>query len=245
MISTSSLSVPLKDRARAARLLVFGLLALAPRPASAFWLLNFGTAAPLPQGGVAFIGGTGGQLTEVGTPVQSSYTPFLAHAGIRVGLASFLDAGFRLCTVPLPFNVGGGPVLGGEIDLKLRLTPARFKWQASVLAGVGYAYLLLQDQSKSAWSPGAEVTVSRDLSGRVTLTLNARYAYTGIPTGLGGMDSNLVHSFGGSVGLRIGLTQNIAILPEVGGFGFEGAITGKSTNGWGLQYGVVLAARVR
>lgn len=230
---------------RLAPFLVAAVLLGAAPPARAFWLLNFGTAPPLPAGAVGFIGGTGGQLTEVGAPAQSSFTPFLAHAGIRVGLASWVDAGFRLCTVALPFYAGGGPSLGGELDVKVRLTPPRWKWQASVLAGAGYAYLLLQDQSKSAWSPGAELSVSRDLSARVTLTANARYAYTAIPTGTGGSDGNFVHSFGGSVGLRVAITNTIAVMPEVGAFGFEGAIARATSNGWGLQYGVVLAARVR
>ena len=62
--------------------------------ANAFWLLNFQTAPTLAPGAIGFIGGTGGQFTSVGSPASNSFTPFLAHAGIRVGLADSLDVGY-------------------------------------------------------------------------------------------------------------------------------------------------------
>ncbi len=231
---------------RTIRLALFALAALLVHTPSAhaFWLLNFQTGATLPPGGIGFIGGTGGQLTSVGDPSSSSFTPFLAHAGIRFGLVDGLDLGYRLCTVPLPYS-SAGPSLGAEADLKLRLTPAESVWQAGLIGGVGYSYLLILGQSKSAWAPGADLLVSRRMVDHLDLSWNARYVYTGIPTAAGGTEANHVQAIGGSMGARIGLGSGISLLPEVGVFDFTGSIAGATVNGWGLQYGAVLAARLK
>ncbi|HEX2943891.1 MAG TPA: hypothetical protein VHO91_22735, partial [Rhodopila sp.] len=118
---------------------VAGLL-LAPRPAAAFWLLGFSTGDTLPQGDFSAIAGTGGQYSSVGDPKRTSFTPFLPHAGFRAGIADGWDIGYRLTQVALPFS-GVGPSLGGEIDLKRRLTPADSAWQAAIVVGMAYSYL--------------------------------------------------------------------------------------------------------
>ena len=238
---------PLPHLTRASLAALAALAVLAPRPAHAFWLLDFQTAQTLPQGAVGFIGGTGGQLTSVGQPGATSFTPFLAHFGIRVGLADWIDAGYRLCTVPLPYS-SAGPTLGGELDVKLRLTPASWTWQAALIAGAGLAYLDLNDASRSAWAPGADLVVSRRLGagpGAPELALNARWVYTGVLSAAGGAADNHVQASGVSAMLRIPLSAAIAVQPEVGVFRFDGALAGHPANGWAMQYGAVLAARVR
>ena len=238
---------PLPHLTRASLAALAALAVLAPRPAHAFWLLDFQTAQTLPQGAVGFIGGTGGQLTSVGQPGATSFTPFLAHFGIRVGLADWIDAGYRLCTVPLPYS-SAGPTLGGELDVKLRLTPASWTWQAALIAGAGLAYLDLNDASRSAWAPGADLVVSRRLGagpGAPELALNARWVYTGVLSAAGGAADNHVQASGVSAMLRIPLSAAIALQPEIGVFRFDGALAGHPANGWAMQYGAVLAARVR
>ena len=224
----------------AAALVALAVL-LASRPARAFWVLNFSTAQTVAPGHVVFIGGTGGQLTSVGHPLQASYTPFLAHAGIRFGIANGVDAGYRLVTVPMPWSAVG-PTLGSAVDVKLRLTPMSWHWQLAFIAGGAVSYLLIADTDRFAWSPGVDVVLTRLLGPNLSITLNARYAYTAIPSAAGGADQNYVHAFGPSVGMRFGLTKNISVLPELGFFRFQGAIGGVEKEGLGMQYGAILSA---
>ena len=100
-----------------------------PSRGRAFWLLGFSSADTLPPATFGVIAGTGGQLSETGDPAKTSFTPFLPHAGFRVGIADGLDVGYRLTQVALPFS-SVGPTLGGEIDVRYRLTPANSEWQA-------------------------------------------------------------------------------------------------------------------
>ena len=211
--------------------------------AQGFWLLNFQTAPTLPPKAIAFIGGTGGQYTNVGSPAKSSFTPFLAHAGIRYGLTHNLDIGYRLCTVPLPYS-SVGPSLGSEVDFKLRLLQARSAWQAGLIGGVGYANLLISGDTKDAWAPGIDLVVTHSISKHLDLNWNARYVDTLIASGPGGSGQNNVQAFGGSVGARFALTNSVSVLPEVGLFEFQGKMVGVTANGWGLQYGAVLSARL-
>ena len=217
-------------------------LVLIPRPAAAFWLLGFSTADTLPRGAFSAIAGTGGQYSSVGDPRRTSFTPFLPHAGLRVGLADGWDVGYRLTQVALPFS-SVGPSLGGEIDLKHRLTPADNAWQAAVVVGAAYSYLDLSGQSKSAWSPGIDFIVSRAITPRFTAISELRYVYTAIPTASGGESANHLNATGVDVGLRIGLTDTVSIVPEVGLFDFAGRLTNRGANGFATQYGAVLAFR--
>ncbi len=228
-------AAPLRRRA-----FVAALLLLASGRADAFWLLGFSTARTLAPGQVGVIAGTGGQFTTTGTPARDSFTPSLAHAGIRVGLADGLDVGYRLVTLPLPFGLVG-PTLASAIDLKLRLTPAGADWPVALVAGGAAAYLAIDGRDRWAWSPGGALMLSHDIGTGLTLTMNARYLYAAIPDGPGGAASNEVQTFGGSTSLRIALRPDVAIIPEVGLFRALGRLRGASADGLGFQYGAVLA----
>ncbi|RTL48838.1 MAG: hypothetical protein EKK39_11890 [Sphingobacteriales bacterium] len=117
--------------------------------AHAQWVLNFGTAATVQPKDFVFISGTGGQVTFIKNPATTNFTPFLAHAGLRLGISKNLDIGYRLCTVPLPWSTIG-PTLSSAIDAKLRLTNATAPYQIAVIAGGGYAYLKILNNHKSA-----------------------------------------------------------------------------------------------
>jgi len=215
------------------------LLSLGSKVTYAQWLLNFGTAANLQPGKVAFISGTGAQLTLIKEPSTTNFTPFLAHAGIRIGLLDNVDIGYRLCTVPLPYS-SAGPSLGGSIDLKIRLTPVNAVWQFSVIGGGGLAYVTVMDRSKTAWSPGGALVLSRNISATTSITLNGRYSESYITTAQGGSRQNYARAIGGSLGLTHTMGDILAVCPEVGAFDLQGKLGAVPTNGLGLQIGCVL-----
>ena len=216
--------------------------ALAPRPAAAFWLLGFSTADTLPRWDLGAIAGTGGQYSSVGDPRLGSFTPFLPHAGLRVGVGDGWDVGYRLTQVALPFS-SVGPSLGGEFDVKHRFTSADSLWQAAAVVGVAYSYLDLQNQSKNAWSPGLDLVLSRSMGSKYTAISELRYVYTGIPSAPGGAPANHVNAAGIDFGMRIGLAGRVSVIPEVGVFRFSGLLAGNNAGGIAAQYGVVLAFR--
>lgn len=214
-------------------------LLLAPRPAAAFWLLGFAPADTLPEGRFAAIAGTGGQYSSVGSPQRNSFTPFLPHAGLRYGFADGWDVGYRLTQVALPYS-GVGPSLGGEIDVKRRLTAPGSTWQAAIVLGAAYSYLDIAGASKSAYSPGIDLVVSRTLTPKATLISELRYVYTAIPSATGGAKGNYVHAAGVDLGARFSLTHTVSVTPEVGVFDFAGGLRGRTANGVAAQYGAVL-----
>ena len=203
------------------------------------WVLNFGTANTVQPKDFVFISGTGAQFTFIKTPATSNYTPFLAHAGLRLGLTRNLDIGYRLCTVPLPWT-SVAPTLGSAVDIKLRLTNQASRYQCAVIAGGGYAYIKMLNNNKSAWSPGVAVSVTTPLNDKTLITINGRVLQTLIPSAIGGDKSNYVNIIGGSVGLSTNLNSVIAIMPEFGIFSLRGKINNIQNNGIGLQVGVVL-----
>lgn len=212
--------------------------------AGAFWLLGFSTADTQAPGTGSFIGGTGGQLTSVSlsSGARPSFTPYLAHAGIRLGILRDVDIGYRLCTVPLPYNLSG-PSLGGEVDLKWRLSPVDSAWRLAVGAGMANAYLDFVGINTLAWSPGAFVLVTRTVNDKLDLTAQTRSVYTWArPVSQGA--GNSVTALGESVGVKLALSESTSVRPEVGLFRFLGSLGGGSANGWGFQYGAVLSARV-
>ncbi len=213
-------------------------------PAKAFWLLGFSNAFTLSPGSIGFIGGTGGQLTGVGAPALWSYTPFLAHAGIRVGIAKRIDWGYRLCTVAMPYS-SAGPTLGAETDFKVRVTPDSSKWQVAVVGGGAYSYLALAGRSRNAWAPGVALILSHSLSKRVIASINARYVYTAIPSAEGGSLKNNLTAAGGSFNLGFKINDYTSIIPEAGVFDFRGNLNGAPMNGVGLQYGIIISARIK
>ncbi len=216
--------------------------ALLPQRADAFWLLGFSTADTLPRGELGAIAGTGGQYSSVGDPRSDSFTPFLPHAGLRVGVADGWDVGYRLTQVALPYS-SAGPSLGGEVDVKHRLTSPESAWQSALVLGVAYSYLDLESRSKSAWSPGVDWVVSRPVGHDLTAISELRYVYTAIPAGPGGEQANHVSATGIDFGLRIGVKAKVSIIPEIGLFDFSGRLAGRNGSGFAAQYGVVLAFR--
>ena len=90
--------------------------------ADAFWVVNFGPAPPLKPGKVAFAGGVGGQIVLVGDPMKTSAIFFIPHAGLRVGFSHYVDVGYRLAPMPLPFS-SVGPGLGGNVDFSSACRP--------------------------------------------------------------------------------------------------------------------------
>lgn len=218
-------------------------LSLLPTSASAFWLLGFSSADTLPPGALGAIAGTGAQYTETGPSSSPSFTPFIPHAGFRVGVADNLDLGYRLTQVALPFS-SAGPTLGSEFDAKYLLTPAQSSWQAAAVGGIAYAYLDISNQSKSAWSPGADFIVSHALSPTYTFFSELRYVYTAIPTAFGGSANNYVNAAGIGVGTKIKLTSQTSLVPEIGLFNLNGKLLGENANGTAIQIGAVLSIRI-
>ena len=203
------------------------------------WLLGFSPADTVAPGSYSAIAGTGGQWSSVGSPRQDSFTPFLAHAGIRTGLTGSWDIGYRLATVALPYS-SVAPSLGGEVDVKHRLTAKDDPWQVALVAGVGYAYLDIQGQSRSAWSPGVDMVISHNVAPGYIAFADLRYVYTEIPSATGGSNSNHFQALGPGIGVKIKFKENVSLTPEVGVFDFQGNIAGQKTNGIGVQYGAVL-----
>lgn len=206
------------------------------------WLLGFSPAETLPAGAYSAIVGTGGQVSSVGDPHRTSFTPFLAHAGFRAGLADGWDIGYRLATIALPYS-SVGPSLGAEIDVKHRLTSQDSPWQVAILGGIGYAYLDIQNQSRSAWSPGVDMIVSHQVAPRYIAFSDLRYVYTEISSANGGASANHFQAFGPGIGVKYKFTDAISLTPEIGVFNFQGKLLGQSANGIGVQYGAVLGFR--
>lgn len=228
------------------RVLVLAVLlgiGLMPSAAGAFWLLGFSAADTLPTGALGTMAGTGAQFTEVGSPSKDSFTPFIPHAGFRYGISDSVDLGYRLTQVALPFS-GIGPTLGSEIDAKYRLTPTTSFLQVALVGGMAYAYLDSSGLSKSAWSPGADLIVSRVLTPRYTVYSELRYVYTAIPSAAGGAPSNFVAARGIGVGTKVKLTQWTSLVPEIGLFNMAGEMLGATANGIALQAGAVLSIRI-
>lgn len=224
-----------RTAAFAAALLLMGV------PVRAFWLLGFSPADTLPPGEMGFISGTGGQLTSVGPPDKTSYTPSLPHAGLRLGLGADFDVGYRLVQVALPFSAAG-PTLASEVDVKWRFTPRASRWQAAVVPTFAYGYVMVGGVSKNAWSPGVDIVLSRRLDWRdARLFTEVRYLYAAVNSAPGGTPNNYLHAAGNDWGVKIPLTPQISIVPEVGLFDFIGRNLGARADGVGFQYGAVLS----
>ena len=150
--------------------------------------------------------------------------------------------GYRLTQVALPFS-SVGPSLGGEIDVKHRLTAKDAKFQAAIVLGGAYSFLDISGQSRSAWSPGADLVLSQTISPGYIAISELRYVYTSIPTAAGGSGSNYLNSAGVDLGMRIAINPTTAIVPEVGVFDFVGRLANQRANGPAVQYGAVLSFR--
>lgn len=226
---------------RLAGLLLLLAATLTAAPAHAFWVVNFGPAPTLPRGRFAFAGGMGGQVVLVGEPIRTSAVFFIPHAGIRAGLADFVDIGYRLAPIALPFS-SVGPSLGGNLDIKFRLTPRESSWQFAALVGGGLGHVIVNDDGKLAYSPNAALLLSTHVAEHTQLTFMGRYVFMGIPTAPGGDAGNHVHIAGLSTGLKVDINETVAVLPEIGAYWYEGRIADQRTSGPAFQYGVVLAS---
>lgn len=223
-----------------ATLVAFAAVCALPARADAFWVVNFGSAGTLPPGRIGFAAGMGGQVVFVGDPKQSNAFFTIPHAGIRFGLHHRLDLGVRLAPVPLPFSTVG-PGFGANVDAKLRLTARDAKVQVALITGTGFAHVLVLDKNRFAWSPNGAGLLTFQVREKAQLTFMGRYVYLGIPTATGGASENFVHIAGVSAGMKFDALPSVSILPEVGGYWYEGAIGGKRTAGPGFQYGLMLA----
>lgn len=218
------------------------LIAVAPKlpKKPMFWVVNFGTARTFAPKKIGFAAGMGGQVVFLGDPRKTSAFFTIPHAGFRLGLAKGLDAGLRLAPIPLPFATVG-PGFGINLDAKYCFTPPTSKIDWGLVVGLGGAHVLIEDRNRLAYSPNVALLNSYHLGGTTVLTIMGRYVYLGIPTAAEGVKANFVNIGGISLGLKKDIRPNIALLPEVGAYWYDGKILGVTKRGPGFQYGLMLA----
>lgn len=68
-----------------------------------------------------------------------------------------------------------------------------------------------------------------------------RFVNLAIPTAKDGAAGNFVNIAGTSFGLKRNINEHISILPEVGAYCYEGAISSVRTSGPGFQFGLMLS----
>jgi len=204
------------------------------------WVVNFGTATTLAPKKFGFAAGMGGQMVFVGNPRATNAFFTIPHAGFRYGLADKVDIGLRLAPIPLPFSTVG-PGFGINLDVKYCFTNPAQKVQMALVLGAGGAHVLIQDNTRWAYSPNFAALATFKLNEKNYLTTMGRYVHLAIPTAPQGEGANFVNISGISFGLRKSINSTIAILPEVGVYWYDGQITGVKTTGPGFQYGVMIA----
>jgi hypothetical protein len=223
------------------RLLIkLALLVIAPSQASAFWVVNFGTARTLAIGRIGFAAGLGGQMVFLGEPKMASAFFTIPHAGFRFGLSKKLDAGLRLAPIPLPFSTVG-PGFGVNLDVKYWLTRPKSKIDFALVAGAGGAHVLIEGATRLAYSPNAAALTTYNINQKTHLTAMARYVSLSIPTATDGAKGNFVNIAGISLGLKKDIRPNISLLPEVGAYWYGGQIKSAKKAGPGFQYGIMLS----
>ncbi len=220
--------------------LLFSCLLLIPIHSFAFWVVNFGTASTLQHKKFGFAAGMGGQMVFTGSPRTTNAFFMIPHAGFRYGITPKLDAGLRLAPVPLPFATVG-PGFGMNIDAKYHITNASDKTQFALVGGLGGAHVLIQGNTRLAWSPNAALLTSFKIKQKNYLTLMGRYVYLSIPSAKEGSVGNFVMISGISAGWKWNIRQNISVLPEIGAYWYEGKIANIRQAGPGFQYGLMLA----
>jgi hypothetical protein len=223
------------------RLLFLPLLFFLYVPAvSAFWVVNFGPAQTLEKGQFAMVAGTGGQYVAVGDPTTDNSIFFIPHAGIRYGFTEWMDAGYRLAPLPLPFTAEAPP-LGGNLDAKFFFGDREAKWKFSTLVGAGIAHVQVFNEHRMAYSPNTAALITRSFDNGVDFTTMLRYVWLGIPSAPGGAEDNRVSIAGVSWGLKIPLGERLSLLPEIGAYHYNGRLRGEAADGFAVQYGIVLA----
>jgi hypothetical protein len=221
-------------------LIILTLSSINPLETSAFWVVNFGTARTIAYKRIGFAAGMGGQMVFLGDPQTASGFFTIPHAGFRIGLGNKLDAGLRLAPIPLPFS-SVGPGFGVNIDAKYCFTKPQSKVDFALIAGVGGAHVLIEGNTKLAYSPNGAALVTYNLNAKTHVTGMARYVSLSIPTAPEGANKNFVNISGISIGLKRDIRSNISLLPEIGAYWYDGQIKGVTKAGPGFQYGIMLA----
>lgn len=204
-----------------------------------FWVVNFGSSATLAPGKFAFAAGLGGQMVFVGEPRKTNAFFMIPHAGFRVGVAKNLDAGLRLAPIPLPYATAG-PGFGMNLDVKYCFTPPAKKVLFAADAGIGISHVIIQENTRFAWSYNAALFNTYNLNSKTALTIMGRYVNIQIPTAPKGSGENFVNIAGTSLGLRRFISEKISILPEVGVYWYDGKLLSAKTSGPGFQYGFMI-----
>jgi hypothetical protein len=205
-----------------------------------FWVVNFGTARTLKHKKFGFAAGMGGQMVFLGEPKKTSAFFTIPNAGFRYGLTKKIDIGLRLAPIPLPFATVG-PGFGVNLDAKFCLTKPESKVDFALVVGFGGAHVIIEDVSRFAYSPNFALLNSYQLSETTYFTIMGRYVNLAITTAPQGAKANFVNITGMSFGLKKDIRPNIAILPEVGTYWYQGKIIGVSKNGLGIQYGIMIS----
>ncbi len=146
-----------------------------------FWVVNFGTARTLHRKRIGFAAGIGGQIVLLGTPQKTSAFFTIPHAGFRYGISDRLDAGLRLAPIPLPFSTVG-PGFGVNLDVKYCFTNPDDKVQFALVLGAGGAHVLIEENTRWAYSPNPAALTSFKLNETVDFTVMGRYVNLAIPT---------------------------------------------------------------
>lgn len=229
-------------RTKSTKCLTIILIALLTIPTNSFgfWVVNFGTARTLNKGKFGFAAGMGGQMVFLGDPKLTSAFFTIPHAGFRYGIANRLDAGLRLAPIPLPFATVG-PGFGINLDVKYCFTKPESKFDFGVVLGFGGAHVLIEENTRLAYSPNAAMLGTYNVNETTHFTVMARYVNLAIPTAPQGVSANFVNIAGVSFGLKKDIRPNISILPEVGVYNYDGRITGTGKSGPGFQYGLMIA----
>jgi hypothetical protein len=221
-------------------LIKLALLSIVPSQASAFWVVNFGTARTIASGRIGFAAGLGGQMVFLGEPKMASAFFTIPHAGFRFGLGKRIDAGLRLAPIPLPFSTVG-PGFGVNLDVKYCFTKPQSKVDFALVAGAGGAHVLIEGATRLAYSPNGAALTTYNINQKTHLTAMARYVSLSIPTAADGAKGNFVNITGISLGLKRDIRSNIAILPEIGAYWYDGQIKSVRKEGPGFQYGIMLS----
>jgi hypothetical protein len=216
------------------------LLTVLPMQTSAFWVVNFGTARTLASKRIGFAAGLGGQMVFLGEPKMASAFFTIPHAGFRFGLSNRMDAGLRLAPIPLPFSTVG-PGFGVNLDVKYCFTRPQSKVDFALVAGAGGAHVLIEGNTRLAYSPNAAILTTYNVSQKTHLTGMGRYVSLSIPTATDGAKGNFVNIAGISIGLKRDIRPNISILPEIGAYWYDGQIKSIKKSGPGFQYGIMIS----
>lgn len=216
------------------------LLILLPTYSYSFWVVNFGTARTLAPHRIGFAAGIGGQLVFIGDPQKTSGFFTIPHAGFRFGLAKGLDCGLRLAPIPLPYS-SVGPGFGLNFDVKVCFTKPENKVQFALVLGAGGAHVLIQNNTRLAYSPNAAILSSFHLNEKTTFTIMGRYVNLAIPTATDGAKGNFVNISGVSFGLKRQITEHVSLYPEIGAYWYEGQMISKRASGPGFQVGLMLS----